>query len=78
MHTKLTLRVESVLIHRAKAFAKKTGKSVSQLVAEYFALLERPPKRRDVSLTPLVRSLKGALRGTRVQDYRRYLEEKHR
>ncbi len=81
MHTKLTLRLEADLVQRAKAFAKKAGKSVSRIVADYFTVLERPPRRdKDLSLPPLVRSLKGSLRRARLneKDYRRYLEEKYR
>jgi hypothetical protein len=81
MHTKLTLRLEADLVQRAKSFAKKTGKSVSRIVADYFTVLERPPKRdKSVSWPPLVRSLKGSLRRARVNenDYRRHLEEKYR
>ena len=81
MHTKLTLRLEADLVQRAKSFAKKSGKSVSRIVADYFTVLERPP-RRDKTLPwpPLVRSLKGSLRKARrdEQDYRRYLEHKYR
>ena len=81
MTTKLTLRLEADLIQRAKSFAKKTGKSVSRIVADYFTVLARPPKRDKTSVwPPLVRSLKGSLRRARVdeKDYRRYLEHKHR
>ncbi len=81
MHTKLTLRLEADLVQRAKSLAKKTGKSVSRIVADYFTVLERPPRRdAPVSWPPLVRSLKGSLRKARVdeKDYRRYLEEKYR
>ena len=81
MHTKLTLRLEADLIQRAKSFAKKAGKSVSRVVADYFTVLERPPRRdKTLSFPPLVRSLKGSLRKGRLdeRDYRRYLEEKHR
>lgn len=80
MHTKLTLRLDDELIRRAKSFAKKTGKPISRIVADYFALLkERPTQKGTPSLTPLVRSLKGILRGTRLEqkDYKRYLEKKH-
>ncbi|MBI3324288.1 MAG: antitoxin [Candidatus Omnitrophica bacterium] len=82
-NTKLTLRLEAELVQRAKSFAKKTGKSVSRIVADYFTMLERPPKQGKTearSWPPLVRSLKGCLRKARVDenDYRRYLEEKHR
>jgi hypothetical protein len=81
MHTKLTLRLEADLVHRAKAFAKKTGRSVSRMVADYFTALERPPQGgTSVSWPPLVRSLKGSLRKSNVdeRDYRRYLQAKHR
>ena len=75
MQTKLTLRLEADLIRRAKAFAKASGKSVSQIVAGYFALLEE--EEQDVRITPRVESLKGALRGVDVDDYRRYIEDKY-
>lgn len=82
MYTKLTLRLEADLVHRAKALAKQAGKSVSRIVADYFTVLERPPRRENTlpPWSPLVRSLKGSLRRTRVdeKDYRRYLEQKHR
>ena len=77
MQTKLTLRLEEQLIERAKAHAKKRGKSVSQMVAEYFALLDRED--RPETLAPLTRSLHGALRGTTVDEdtYRRHIEEEY-
>ena len=77
MQTKLTLRLEEQLIERAKAHAKKRGKSVSQMVADYFALLDR--EGRPETLAPLTRSLHGALRGTAVDEdtYRRHIEKKH-
>lgn len=79
MQAKLTLRLESKLVRRAKAFAKKTGKSVSQMVADYFSLLEEPLRKPESQLTPLVRSLKGSLHGDNVivEDYHRHLEEKY-
>ena len=81
MHTKLTLRLDTDLVQHAKSFAKKAGKSVSRIVADYFTVLERPAKRdHPMSWPPLVRSLKGSLRKTRVdeKDYRRHLEAKYR
>ena len=79
MQTKLTLRLDQKLIHRAKIFAKSTGKSISQLVADYFALLEEGEKKDNLQMTPIVRSLKGALREAdiSIEDYHRHLEEKH-
>jgi len=84
MQTKLTLRIEDELIERAKSYSQKTGKSVSQLVADYIKMLPEPGRARsektEKTLPPIVRSLKGSLRGAKIEeeDYRRHLEEKHR
>jgi len=77
MQTKLTLRLDAQLIERAKNHAKNRGKSVSQMVADYFALLGQ--EEQNETLPPLTRSLYGALRGTDIdeEDYHRYLEEKY-
>lgn len=80
MQTKLTLRLEEALIKRAKIRARKLGKSLSQIVSDYFTLLNEDGGKAPAELPPLTRSLKGALRGSDVDpgDYLRYLEEKHR
>ena len=79
MQTKLTLRLDDALIKRAKSYARKSGKSVSQIVAGYFSLLDDKPEKEISELTPLVRSLKGSLKGGKVgkKDYYKFLEEKH-
>jgi hypothetical protein len=79
MHTKLTLRMDEDLIERAKAYSKETGKSVSQIVADYLALLPQRPTGKPGRLTPNVQSLRGLMRGAAgdEEDYRRHLEEKH-
>lgn len=80
--TKLTLRLDEDLIATAKDYAASAGKSVSQLVADYFHALERQPRASKAAepLPPLVRSLQGAWKGHKVgeADYRKHLAEKHR
>jgi hypothetical protein len=82
MQTKLTLRLEQRLIRRAKAYARRTGKSVSELVADFFGRLEAPAEEplRVVAQSPAVQSLVGALAGGQLDeaDYRAHLAEKHR
>ena len=83
MQTKLTLRLEQRLIRRAKAYARRTGKSVSELVADFFGRLDAPGDEkapRVAAQSPAVQSLVGALAGTRLDesDYRAHLVEKHR
>ena len=79
MQSKLTLRLDEGLIRRAKAIAKRRGKSLSQMVAEYFALLGSRSSKEPKELAPTVDSLKGILKGSKVdrQDYKRHLEDKY-
>ncbi len=78
MQTKLTLRLDEVLIRKAKRFSKKAGKSVSKIVADYFEKLDSPLS-DEIEITPKIASLKGLLKesGARKEDYHGYLEEKH-
>lgn len=80
MNTKLTLRLDDRLIKRAKRYSDRSGKSVSQLVSDYFALIETDEPIPGTDLTPRVRAMIGSLKGavTTEDDYRRHLEEKHR
>ena len=78
MQTKLTLRMDDELIRGAKDYAARAGKSLSQVMAEYFSAItsrNEPPSR----LTPTVSALKGALRGAEVDvnGYRAHVEDKH-
>lgn len=78
MNTKLTLSVEETLISRAKRVAKKRGKSVSQMVSEYFTALESDDHEKD-DLAPLTASMLGIMAGEvdEKQEYGEYLEEKY-
>jgi len=78
MHTKLTLRLDEALIVRAKNEAEKRGKSVSQMVGEFFSALGSA-SRTPSQLPPLTTSLVGALKRKSVSesDYKRYIREKY-
>jgi len=80
VNTKLTLRLDDQLIRNAKRYSSRCGKSVSRLVADYFALIDAGGDIPGTEITPRVRSLIGALKGATVTeaDYRRHLEEKYR
>ena len=74
--TKLTLRLDSALIDRAKIYAHDQDRSVSQLVADYFRRLtdepqssRKAPLRKSVKaqpLGPVTSSLRGALAGSKT------------
>jgi len=77
MITKLTLRLDKDLIEGAKRHSARSGKSLSKLVSDYFALIEarQPP----IEVTRRVQSLRGMLAGSAIdeRDYRDHLEAKH-
>jgi len=77
MNTKLTLRLDDKLIASAKRHSAESGKSVSQLVSDFFILIDA--QGAGVEITPRVRSLRGVLAGSGLdeRDYRRHLEEKY-
>jgi hypothetical protein len=78
MNTKLTLRIDAALIRTAKTEATRRGKSVSQMVGEFFNALTS--RRADSpALPPITASLVGILKGRGVSetDYRKHLREKH-
>ena len=79
MQNKLTLRMDEKLILKAKAFARNTGKSVSQIVADYFLQLEHDEKLERFKFTPIVKSLRGSLKNSEIKegDYHKYLEDKY-
>ena len=83
MQAKLTLRLDDQLIAFAKKEAKKSGKSLSQMIADYFKLLKlkgKSKKQQKEEFGPITSALMGAFKTTDVdeKDYYRYLEEKYK
>jgi hypothetical protein len=78
MNTKLTLRMDDMLIKRAKAEAKTRGKSVSQMVGEFIDSFDRT-NASDVNLPPVTASLLGVMKGRRISEttYKKHLLEKY-
>ena len=73
---KLTLSVDAQVILRAKKHAKERGVSLSQTVESYLAAVMEPSRRSDA--TPVLHSLRGALRNADVEEYRKHLRSKYR
>jgi hypothetical protein len=78
MLTQLTLDLDETLVQRAESYAQRTGKSLSQVVADYFARLECEEARSN--LPPVTRSLLGCMASGGVDegDYLAHIEEKFR
>lgn len=79
MNTKLTLRMDKLLIESAKEYSVRKGKSVSRIVADFFKIIRNEKADEEYRLTPTVLSLKGILKGSSVdeKDYNKYLEKKY-
>jgi len=79
MKKKLTLRMDDSLIRRAKKLSKEKGTSVSQMVADYFALIETEQSPIEDNLPPITASLAGILKDKDIQedDYKNHLEQKY-
>ena len=71
--------MEKALIEKAKIFANASGKSLSRVVADYFALLNQDKIDSEVEITKTVSSLKGIMKNHSVdeRDYKKHLEEKY-
>lgn len=78
MNTKLTLRIDEAVVRKAKMEAKRRGKSVSRMVAEFIESIGSRPESEKL-LPPTTASLVGILKGQKISenDYKEHLREKH-
>lgn len=78
---KLTLSVDDAVVRRAKRYARRRGTSVSRLVERFLDLVASAPTGgRSASPTdaPVLRRLRGSLKGIRLAEYRAHLVRKYR
>ena len=74
---KLTLSVDSRVVSGAKQYAKRKGISVSAMVEAYLAAIAKPDASGTAS-APILRSVRGILKGGEIEDYRKHLTAKYR
>lgn len=80
MQKTVTLQLDSEVVRKAEAIAKRNGETLSHLIEGLITTAGHSPVEVDEDgLTPLIRSLKGSLRssGVNVEDYRNSLVEKY-
>lgn len=79
MTTKLTLTVEKSIIERAKAYARSTGRSLSELIESYLETLTENSQSQELS--PKLKKIVGAVNLPKdfneEKELRSYLEKKH-
>lgn len=74
MDTKLTLKLDSYVIERAKTYAREKNVSLSRLIESYLNLLTDPKNSKD-TVTPLVKSLSGIIDLPRNFDHKKNYKE---
>jgi len=79
MTKELILELDEKLVDKAKKISELKGITLSKLVSDYFQLFDILSLQKDEDLTPIVKSLKGSLKGANIDesDYKQYLEEKY-
>jgi hypothetical protein len=81
MDAKLTLKLDSEVIERAKAYAEDRGESLSRMVESYFLGLTQGEQRGEREPRGVVAELAGLLAGAEIGDekeaYAEYLAQKY-
>lgn len=79
MQTKLTLRMDEELVEKAKSEAHRRGKSLSQMVGDYFNALSANEESGEL-YPPVTKSLLGIVKDQNLDElaYKNHLLEKHR
>jgi hypothetical protein len=74
--TKLTIRIPTIVLERAKNYAETNHTSISRLVSQYLSRL--PVESSYLDNAPIVRRLMGTLPSTvSIEDYHEYLDKKY-
>lgn len=77
MNTKLTLTLEKEIIDQAKKYASKKGRSLSEMVENYFRYLTESKTQsvEENQLSPRVRKLRGVLKTDSSFNYKNNLNQ---
>lgn len=81
METKLTLRLNGIVIRKAKQYARNHKVSLSKMIESYLESITRETGKEEPFITPLVESLSGVINlpdeFDYKKDYRDFLDKKH-
>jgi hypothetical protein len=76
MSSKLTLTIEGAIIKKAKLYASKEERSLSDLIENYLKALTTEEKTQENELTPTVKSLKGSFKLPAHFDYKKEVTDR--
>jgi hypothetical protein len=75
MDAKLTLSIDKDVARKAKVYAKKEGRSLSDLVENYLKLLTKNSAIEDSEYSPRVKALLGSVSLPKNFDYKKELAD---
>lgn len=76
MNTKLTLTLEQSIIEKAKSYARKKERSLSDLIESYLKALTNDETDENEDLTPIVKSLKGSFKLPKDFNYKKEITDR--
>lgn len=77
MNTKLTLTIEQSIIERAKKYARKKGRSLSDLIENYLkALTTEETATIKQELSPTLKSLRGSFKEPKDFNYKKEVSDR--
>ena len=85
MDAKLTLKLDKLVIDKAKEYASSHRKSLSRMIESYLKSLidkESPEQKDDIEISPFIKSMQTGVKLPADYDYKRaygdYLAEKYK
>ena len=75
MNTKLTLTIEQKVIEKAKKYANKKGRSLSDIIENYLKVITKEENTSDIEIAPLAKSLRGSFKAPKDFDYKEELKK---
>ena len=76
MTTKLTLTLEQHIIEKVKEYAKKRGRSLSDIIENYLKVVVTEKADFETETAPITKSLKGSFKKPSDLDYKKQLTNK--
>ena len=66
MTTKLTVQIDADVAQSVRQYSERRGRTHDQMVSDVLKTVTGEESAREMPLTPVVRELKGALKGKRL------------
>jgi hypothetical protein len=76
MNTKLTLTIEQSVIEKAKSYARKKERSLSDLIENYLKAITNEEPVQKIEISPTVKSLRGSFKIPNDFDYKKELTDR--